>query len=86
MAEYAITFAKSARRELEALETPTAARIFARIERLSENPRPRDCLKLRGRQSLWRLRVGDYRVIYAIDDDNLVVDIAVVRHRRDAYR
>jgi mRNA interferase RelE/StbE len=86
MAEYVITFAKSARRELEALEAPIAGRIFSRIENLSENPRPRDCLKLHGRQGLWRLRVGDYRVIYAIDDKNLVVDIAVVRHRRDVYR
>ena len=86
MAEYAITFARSARRELETLEAPIAARIFARIESLSENPRPRDCMKLRGRQGLWRLRVGDYRVIYAIDDDNSVVDIAVVRHWRDVYR
>jgi mRNA interferase RelE/StbE len=57
-----------------------------RIESLSQNPRPRDCLKLRGRQGLWRLRVGEYRVIYSVDDGKRVVDIAVVRHRRDVNR
>jgi len=86
MAEYAITFARSARRELESLEAVVVERVFARIEGLAHNPRPRDCLKLRGRGGLWRLRVGDYRVVYGIDDDKLLVDIVAVRHRRDAYR
>jgi mRNA interferase RelE/StbE len=86
MGEYTITFARSARRELESLENETVDRIFARIESLSEHPRPRDCVKLRGRKDLWRLRVGDYRVIYAIDDGERVVDIIAVRHRREAYR
>jgi len=86
MAEYAITFACSARRELESLENATINRVFARIESLSADPRPRDCVKLRGRKDLWRLRVGDYRVIYAIDDAKRTVDIIAVRHRREAYR
>lgn len=86
MAEYAITFARSARRELESLESATVDRIFVRIERLSDDPRPHDCVKLRGRKDLWRLRVGDYRVIYAMDDGERVVDIIAVRHRREAYR
>jgi len=86
MAEYAVTFARSARRELESLEGAVVERVFVRIEDLARNPRPRECLKLRGRQGFWRLRVGDYRVIYTIDDDQGLVDIVAVRHRRDAYR
>jgi mRNA interferase RelE/StbE len=86
MAEYTVTFARSARRELESLENATINRIFTRIGSLSDDPRPRDCVKLRGRKDLWRLRVGDYRVIYAVDDDQRIVDIIAVRHRRDAYK
>ena len=86
MAEYAITFAKSARREPESLEMPVVARVFTRIEDLARNPRPRGVPETRGRQGLWRLRVGDYRVIYMIDDDRGLVDIVAVRHRKDAYR
>jgi len=63
MAEYAITFARSARRELEALETKVVARIFQRIEALGKEPRPWGCKKLVGSKWLWRIRVGDYRVV-----------------------
>ncbi len=86
MAEYAVTFARSARRELEALEPAVVNRIFPRIEALSHDPRPQQCLKLRGRRGLWRMRVGDYRIVYAVDDQGRTVDIIAVRHRRDAYR
>lgn len=68
MAEYAVTFARSARRELEALEGTIAARIIGRIERLAIEPRPGGARKLRGEQDLWRLRVGDYRVVFSVDD------------------
>jgi mRNA interferase RelE/StbE len=85
MAEYAITFARSARRELEALEAKVVARIFQRIEALGEEPRPSGCKKLVGSKSLWRIRIGDYRVVYAIYDDKQFVDIVAVRHRKDVY-
>jgi mRNA interferase RelE/StbE len=85
MAEYAITFARSARRELEALEAKVVARIFQRIEALGEEPRPSGCRKLVGSKSLWRIRVGDYRVVYAVYDDKQSVDIVAVRHRKDVY-
>jgi mRNA interferase RelE/StbE len=86
MGEYAITFARSARRELESLDAAVVRRLFPRIEGLARNPRPQNCVKLRGRHNLWRMRVGDYRVVYAVDDDNRAVDIVAVRHRKDAYR
>jgi mRNA interferase RelE/StbE len=86
MADYAVTFARSARRELEALDPPLVARVLARIEALAMEPRPAGAKKLQGAQRLWRLRVGDYRVVYQIDDRQRVVDIVRVRHRRDVYR
>jgi mRNA interferase RelE/StbE len=56
------------------------------IESLAEDPRPRGALKLTGTASSWRVRVGDWRVLYTIDDNQRVVDVAAIRHRGDAYR
>lgn len=86
MNRYEITFARSARRELEALDTRMVARVWARVQGLTDQPRPSGCQKLQGQESLWRIRIGDYRVLYEIRDDARVVDIVAVRHRRDAYR
>ena len=85
MIDYSITFARSARKELESLSASLVQRIFPRIEVLAREPRPKGCRKLRGEKALWRIRVGDYRVIYAVYDDREVVDIIAIRHRRDAY-
>ena len=86
MAEYSVVFARSARRELEGLEAGVARRIITRIEALASQPRPPRCVKLQGADNLWRIRVGEYRVIYSIDDRAGIVDISAVRHRSDAYR
>jgi mRNA interferase RelE/StbE len=86
VAEYAVVFARSARRELEGLEATVARRIISRVEALASEPRPHGCVKLQGAADLWRIRIGDYRVVYAIDDNAHVVDIRIVRHRSDAYR
>ena len=83
---YEIVFARSARKELQALSQAVAKRILEKLELLAFNPRPSGCNKLHGHSSLWRIRVGEYRVIYSIDDDNRVVDVSVVRHRSEAYR
>lgn len=83
---YAITFARSARRELENLDPVLVNRIFPLIESLGQNPRPHGCKKLSGGQNLWRIRVGNYRVLYRIDDSGKAVDVVAVRHRREAYR
>ena len=85
MAEYAITLARSARKELEALDETQVSRIFPRIEGLAREPRPSGCKKLIGSKFLWRIRVGDYRVVYAVYDDKQVVDVIAVRHRKDVY-
>ena len=86
MAEYTVVFARSARRELERLEAGVARRIISRVEALAEDPRPPGCVKLQAADDLWRIRVGDYRVIYSLDDDARLVDVRVVRHRSDAYK
>jgi mRNA interferase RelE/StbE len=84
--EYAITFARSARKQLEVLDRALALRIVGRIESLAVTPRPVGCVKLEGGTGLWRTRVGVYRVINEIDDDRCRIDVSTVRHRRDAYR
>lgn len=86
MPEYAITFARSARKELQALDRTIATRVIRRIEALAATPRPAGCKKLEGAQNLWRIRIGDWRLIYSIDDSKLLVDVSAVRHRRDVYR
>ena len=60
--------------------------MFRRIELLATNPRPAGCRKLEGAEDLWRIRIGDYRVIYSVDDARRIVDVSAVRHRSDAYR
>lgn len=86
MPGYKITFARSARKELQRLPGDLAAKVLEKIEMLALNARPIGCKKLSGAEDLWRLRVGDYRVVYRIDDDKHTVDVAVVRHRREVYR
>jgi mRNA interferase RelE/StbE len=86
VAEYAISFARSARKQLQVLDRALALRIVGRVESLAVMPRPVGCVKLEGGVGLWRIRVGDYRVIYEIDDDHRRIDVSAVRHRRDAYR
>jgi mRNA interferase RelE/StbE len=86
VSEYTVALARSARKELQALDRTVAARVFRRIEALATTPRPSGCKKLEGAVNLWRLRVGDWRVVYSVDDSKLLVDISAVRHRRDVYR
>lgn len=86
MADYSISFARSARKELEQLSGDVAGRILDKIEVLAGNPRPPGIVKLHGERNLWRLRVGDYRVVYAIDDRSKRINISIIRHRREVYR
>jgi mRNA interferase RelE/StbE len=86
MGKYAVIVARSAYKELDSLPPEIIERILPRIEQLANAPRPSGCRKLSGERNLWRLRIGEYRVIYSVDDDLRTVDISAVRHRRDAYR
>jgi mRNA interferase RelE/StbE len=75
MADYVIIFARAARKDLESLEASVVKRVFPKIENLAAQPRPNGCRKLIGEENLWRIRVGDYRVIYSIDDIAGKVDV-----------
>ena len=86
MREYTVVFARSARKELQALERGVAGRVLKRIEALTKEPRPAGCKKLEGAASLWRIRVGDWRVVYSVDDTKSLIEVSVVRHRREVYR
>jgi len=83
--KYSVLILPRAQRELAALEKKDYEKAKAAILALAENPRPANCLKLAGRNG-WRLRVGNYRVIYEIDDSGRVVTILSVGHRREVYR
>jgi len=84
--DYTVVFARSARKELQNLDPQVARRILKAIEALVANPRPSGVVKLEGASDLWRVRVGEWRVVYRISDRDRLVDVIAVRHRRDAYR
>jgi mRNA interferase RelE/StbE len=86
MAKYALEIKLSAWKELKRLGDNLIVRIVAKIESLSANPRPSGCKKLRGYKDLWRIRVGDYRVVYIIDDPRKIVSITRIAHRRGVYQ
>jgi mRNA interferase RelE/StbE len=85
VAKYTINIKPSARKELESLSDILLARMVQKIEGLADNPRPSGCKKLRGYKDLWRIRVGDYRVVYIVDDAHEHVSITRIAHRRDVY-
>lgn len=86
MADYAVVFARSARKELQNLDPQVARRVLKQIEALVTNPRPSGVVKLEGATDLWRIRIGEWRVVYRISDRELLVDVIAVRHRSAAYR
>lgn len=84
MVTYSITISKSAQKQLDKLQDDIAGRIIASIYDLAKDPRPNGCKKLKGREA-YRIRVGDYRVIYEIFDSVLLIDIIALGHRKDIY-
>ncbi|TAK89079.1 type II toxin-antitoxin system RelE/ParE family toxin [Patescibacteria group bacterium] len=85
MTSYEIEFTKSAQKELSKLPSKTRLRIAKAIYQLRENPRTGNTRSMVGIPS-WRLRVGDYRVVYDITDQKLTILVVRVRHRRDIYK
>ena len=85
MGNYAVEIKPSARKELEALPDHVLSRVVRKIQSLSDNPRPAGCKKLKGYKDLWRIRVGDWRVVYIIDDAVRVVSVTRIAHRREVY-
>ena len=82
---YQVILPKSVRKELDRLPDDIVGRIMTRLAGLETNPRPADVKKLKGRNA-WRIRIGDYRVIYEIHDRILQILVVTVGHRREIYR
>jgi mRNA interferase RelE/StbE len=82
---YRIEISRRAAKAVTSLDKPLRRKILAAIDALSGNPRPVGCKKLAGQQA-WRIRVGDYRIIYEIHDQVLLVIVVDIGHRREIYR
>jgi len=85
MAKYSLTFKKSVSKDLRAIPNSDVDRILNKIKQLADNPRPVDCTKLSGSEK-YRIRQGNYRVIYEIKDSVLVVCVIKVAHRSNVYK
>ena len=83
---YRVLLERAAERDLDRFSSEVHDRVIVAIQALKTNPRPPGCRKLVGSKNDWRIRVGDYRVIYEIADEIRVVRINRVRHRREVYR
>jgi len=82
---YRVELTPSARHDLAALPRDVQRRVDAKIRALAHNPRPPGVKKLKGEENAWRIRVGDYRVIYEIHEKILLVLVVKIRHRNGAY-
>ena len=85
MAKYRLLIKPSAAKELETLPAKDRKRVAAKLRRLASEARPPGSEKLSGQEN-YRLRQGDYRLVYSVDDDESVVVIVKIGHRRDVYR
>lgn len=85
MASYSVHIKRSAAKELEAVPPKDRKRIIKRIEGLASDPRPPGCEKLSGEEK-YRLRQGDFRILYEIVDQELIVTVVKIGNRRDVYR
>jgi mRNA interferase RelE/StbE len=82
---YSVEIKPPARKELEALPDRVLARVVRKLESLAQTPRPPGCKKLKGYKDQWRVRVGEWRVVYLIDDVAKLVSITRIAHRREVY-
>jgi len=83
---YSVVVLDAALKQLRQVPKADRTRIRARIDALAEDPRPAGAKKLRARENLWRIRSGDYRIIYSIKDERLLVLVIRIGHRREVYR
>ena len=86
MTSYSLTYKPSVEKDLQTILRTIAARIVARLDRLPSDPFPPQSAKLQGAERLYRLRVGDYRIVYEVDTDAMQIIVQYVRHRREVYR
>jgi mRNA interferase RelE/StbE len=85
-ARFEIRLARRAVRSLASLERREQQRLRAALDLLSDNPRPPNCVAMQGEDSVYRVRVGDYRIVYEVLDNVLLVHVVRIGHRREVYR
>ncbi len=86
MASYEVGMTRSAEKELTSLSKILVSVLWQRIKTLAAQPRPLQARKLKGAERAYRLRVRSYRIIYTIDDEQKMVTVKAIRHRKDVYR
>ena len=86
MSFYKVQLKKSAEKTLFKLSKPTISKLIQLLLELESNPRPSGCKKLTGSKNSYRIRSGDYRIIYSIFDDVLIIDVIKIGHRKEVYR
>lgn len=82
---YRVELTTTAAKQVKKLPKPARDRVVDAIEDLADDPRPHGAKKLTGEKTAWRIRVGDYRIIYDVQDKTLVVTVVRAAHRRDVY-
>jgi mRNA interferase RelE/StbE len=85
MKRYTVVLTQTAEKELYRLPIRVIEKIISVLKSLEENPRPSGCKKLKGYKNLWRIRVGNYRLIYSIEEVIMLVDVREIGHRKDIY-
>lgn len=86
MSNYEIFWKKTAVKELKSLPKNISSRIISIVEKLKEEPRPEGVIKIEKLTHHYRLRISEYRIIYSIEDNKLIVEIVKIGHRKDVYR
>ena len=86
MASYRLEWRRSTRKDLRRIAAADVAKIIAAAESLAQDPFPPGCTKLSGSERSYRIRVGDYRILYDVLSDCLVIEVIKVGHRKDVYR
>lgn len=84
--KYTVVYGSSVRKDMRRLDKGIQEKLFAAANALCDNPRPHGCRKISGYPHRWRIRVGDYRVVYDIDDNVITVHVIKIGHRGDVYR
>ena len=85
MSNYSIVLSKKAQKQLDKFSDSIAFPILEQIAQLEINPRPEGVKKLKGSSDAYRIRIGNYRVIYEIVDNLLIIDVITIAHRKDVY-
>ncbi len=86
MNTFTVEVTRSAEKDIDKLPSFIINKVWIVLESLEENPFPTGCKKLKGKIDTWRVRVGDYRIVYLIEKDKIIIKIIAVKHRKDVYR